>query len=160
MESSVKTIYDLATGNMLFFMLNMLFFQILPDTIVFRIINSTNHIIYSKLMKNGKKIYICTNDCGKLDHITKKVVVGDEPLSLNLLNNKKKREEIYEKSSKISNLLPNGLHYYFENGDKSSEERKNINFNNLLTSSKNASSCNKIREKYIQDENLSDYWYN
>ncbi|XP_030030759.2 uncharacterized protein LOC115447705 [Manduca sexta] len=64
--------------------------------ISFRIINSSNNIIYSRIMRNGGKNYACIDDCGYWDPNTKKISSQQHPLSFDLLGkNKKKREDIY-----------------------------------------------------------------
>nr|XP_034838759.1 uncharacterized protein LOC117994894 [Maniola hyperantus] len=59
---------------------------ILPDLIVFIIINSTNHIFYSRVMKNGFKNYVC--DCGIIDPKTNLISRKEHPYRLDLFKKK------------------------------------------------------------------------
>ncbi|CAG5000195.1 unnamed protein product [Parnassius apollo] len=71
-------------------------YTVLPDSILFRIINETNHVIYSRVMKNGQRNYVCVEDCGVLDNATKSVIKLEKPFILNLLDyasHKSKRED-------------------------------------------------------------------
>ncbi|CAK1592289.1 unnamed protein product [Parnassius mnemosyne] len=70
-------------------------YMVLPDSIIFRIVNETNHVIYSRVMKKGQKNYACIEDCGVLDNETKSVIKLEKPFILNLLeyaSHKNKRE--------------------------------------------------------------------
>ncbi|XP_068627144.1 uncharacterized protein [Battus philenor] len=95
------------------------YYTVLPDSILFRIVNSSSHIIYSRVMKTGHKNYICVDNCGIMDKITKTVAKNDSPLILNLLktneiSHKNKREynssnnktnNVHKVTTKVSNSL-------------------------------------------------------
>ncbi|XP_063544972.1 uncharacterized protein LOC134753128 isoform X2 [Cydia strobilella] len=64
-----------------------------PESIVFRIINTTNNIIYSRIMEKNRKKYVCVDNCGIFNFDTLSATRNEEHLVLNLLNsNKKKRD--------------------------------------------------------------------
>ncbi|CAH0731143.1 unnamed protein product, partial [Brenthis ino] len=137
-------------------------YNILHNSIVFRLINSTNHIFHSKIMKSGKENYFCTNDCGKMDLSTKKVIKNDKPLSLDLLNNtKKKREDKkYGQLSELNGLLENGLHYAVNGVEMAKNNIKNVHIFDDNRLKKSVSSCKKLQEKYLLEESGSnDYEY-
>ncbi|XP_063371981.1 uncharacterized protein LOC134660186 [Cydia amplana] len=64
-----------------------------PERIVFRIINTTSNIIYSRIMKKNRKKYACVDNCGIFNFDTLSATRKEDHLVLNLLNsNKKKRD--------------------------------------------------------------------
>lgn len=77
-------------------------FQINPDHVGFKIINSSNHITYSRVMKSTGENYACLKNCGIFDRKTNTVRKAEKPLKLNLLPNKKieKREKLHENNKK------------------------------------------------------------
>uniref|UniRef100_A0A2H1VNV6 SFRICE_013007 n=1 Tax=Spodoptera frugiperda TaxID=7108 RepID=A0A2H1VNV6_SPOFR len=60
-------------------------YEMTPNYVIFRIINSTNDVIYSRIMKPNHMNYICIDDCGRFNQNTKKIGKIDIPLKLNLL---------------------------------------------------------------------------
>ncbi|XP_022830487.1 uncharacterized protein LOC111359258 [Spodoptera litura] len=63
-------------------------YEITPNYVIFRIINSKNDVIYSRIMKPNYTNYICIDDCGRFNQNTKKVGNIDIPLKLTLLTTK------------------------------------------------------------------------
>nr|XP_021199769.2 uncharacterized protein LOC110383321 [Helicoverpa armigera] len=68
-------------------------YEITPQHVIFRIINSTNDVIYSRIMKPNNNNYICIDDCGRFNPDTKKVARSDKPLKLNLFSLRKSDPE-------------------------------------------------------------------
>ncbi|CAB3258298.1 unnamed protein product [Arctia plantaginis] len=90
-------------------------YLISKTNISFRIINSENKILYSKIMKKNNINYMCVKDCGHYDPRTKTVTKIDKPMKLSLLTSRKnKRDLIGQKESEdvIDNQLsmPNDEH--------------------------------------------------
>ncbi|XP_047522277.1 uncharacterized protein LOC125061106 [Pieris napi] len=156
-------------------------YSINQDSITFRIINSTNQIIYSRVMKSGQTNYACVDDCG---YITPHhdIVKNDKHIILDLLHNlKNKRENLKEKfiTSKVHQLatssgkkpLPNILDFknnaitiYKKPKKKmfkySSGEWfkpvKSVMINKKPVNEK--TQCKKIQDFYEEVENGSDYY--
>ncbi|XP_048002898.1 uncharacterized protein LOC125239377 [Leguminivora glycinivorella] len=89
-------------------------YAINPESIVFRVINTTNDIIYSRIMKRNRKKYVCIDNCGIFNFDTLSATRKEDHLVLNLLNsNKKKRDNPRPKNknkrqkSKSGNLKSN-----------------------------------------------------
>ncbi|XP_045783398.1 uncharacterized protein LOC123879637 isoform X2 [Maniola jurtina] len=143
-------------------------YTILPDMVVFRIINSTNHIIYSRVMKTGFKNYICIDDCGRIDPKTNLISRKEQPYRLDLFK-KNKREDLLSMTSKLpvkkkkcSKLKQSkgnfyfGLHLDIDNKIIPKEnEPKRCLFK--LKNSVTKITCKKIAEKYFEKENSRDY---
>ncbi|CAH2083413.1 unnamed protein product [Euphydryas editha] len=146
-------------------------YSFLPDYISFRIINSTNNVFYSRIMKAGHKNYICINDCGIYDPKTKEITKIEKPLTVDLLKNvKKKRENSnlhknYNKMNRIKNnmLLKNGLHYKEPKRKKIGDilKVKDTLFINNKRNEELAtkSQCKKIEEQYLEIEEDDSYYY-
>lgn len=64
---------------------------------MFRIINSTNDVIYSRIMKPKNRNYICVKDCGRFNPNTRKVTKVDKPLKLDLLVKRKRKKAKVQK---------------------------------------------------------------
>ncbi|XP_031767660.1 uncharacterized protein LOC113520889 [Galleria mellonella] len=70
------------------------FYAIFPEFILFQIINSTNHIIYSRIMRSGRKNYVCIENCGYMDPNSKKNVKNYKSLRKHLLDKLPKTNKI------------------------------------------------------------------
>ncbi|XP_023938438.2 uncharacterized protein LOC112046152, partial [Bicyclus anynana] len=68
-------------------------YTIKSDAIVFKIVNSTNDIFYSRVMKSGNRNYICIDDCGKIDPHTNIISKRQQPYHVDLFK-KNKRENV------------------------------------------------------------------
>ncbi|XP_063392109.1 uncharacterized protein LOC134677564 [Cydia fagiglandana] len=78
-------------------------YSVNPESIVFRIVNTTNNIIYSRIMKRNKKKYVCVDNCGIFNFDTLSATRKEDHLVLNLLNsNKKKRDNPRPKKNKYA----------------------------------------------------------
>ncbi|XP_049884493.1 uncharacterized protein LOC126379715 [Pectinophora gossypiella] len=82
-------------------------YQIRPQDVIFRIINESN-IIYSRVMRSGKKNYACVEQCGDINLKTFRVTpskLNEKPNKKNknwkIKNNKNKNKEI---SSKVKDI--------------------------------------------------------
>ncbi|KAJ8706540.1 hypothetical protein PYW07_012618 [Mythimna separata] len=73
-------------------------YEITPEHVVFWLINSTNHVVYSRIMRPRNRNYICVDDCGYFNPDTRKVTKVDKPLKLDLLVTRKPK-----KASRINN---------------------------------------------------------
>nr|XP_026490672.1 uncharacterized protein LOC113396828 [Vanessa tameamea] len=153
-------------------------YSINNNSIVFRIINSTNNVFYSRAMKSDNKNYVCFNDCGIFNPVTKEIKKREGPLIYDLFKNiKNKRDSKYVNSkkehkknsspikfqgiTKAVNLLSNGLHYK----DQRQNEDENLQANDSHLSKPNKellkSPCMKLQEKYLKeydDDDDSDYY--
>ncbi|XP_045508868.1 uncharacterized protein LOC123704531 [Colias croceus] len=137
-------------------------YTINKDSIIFRLINSTNHIFYSRVMKSGNKNYACDEDCGYFNPLTQAIRKNNQHLVLNLLNYnlKNKREDIISKKivnkSKINDPLKKsvfkyGLHYKQVSKKQYTDKKPNI-----VNNSK--SLCKILQDSYLDvKENYSDY---
>ncbi|XP_073966836.1 uncharacterized protein [Choristoneura fumiferana] len=91
------------------------YYKIDSGMIIFRIINSSNDVIYSRIMKPDGENFACTEDCGHFDFETTILTRKENHVILNLLKDysrKRKRENsltVYKKGKNISNESKNTL---------------------------------------------------
>ncbi|XP_046976230.1 uncharacterized protein LOC124542307 [Vanessa cardui] len=151
-------------------------YSIHNDSIVFRIIDSTNNVFYSRAMKSDNKNFVCYDDCGIFNPVTKEIKKREGPFVYDLLqNNKNKRDDKYvnpkkeykKKSTPLNfkgvtksvHLLNNVLHYK----DQRQNEDGNLqaNLSHIAEANKESlkSPCMKLQEKYLNDYvDDSDYY--
>lgn len=71
-----------------------------PEQVTFRIINGTNDVMYSRIMKPNNTNYICVEDCGRFNPNTRKVMKKDQPLKLDLLSSRmNKRDDLLKETT-------------------------------------------------------------
>ncbi|CAH0688050.1 unnamed protein product [Chilo suppressalis] len=68
------------------------YYRIYKDFIFFRVVNSSNDIIYSRIMKYGNKNYVCIKNCGSTDSKSNNVT-DDKPLTFSLLKKRVSKRE-------------------------------------------------------------------
>ncbi|VVC91287.1 unnamed protein product [Leptidea sinapis] len=118
--------------------------DIKPDLIMFKMINSSNHIFFSRIMKPANKNYVCVNDCGLWDPNTKKVLKKESKVVLNLMNHRQKNKREYKLNTPTmyqEGFEPNGLHY-----------KMLVKPAGNLATAKSISSCKKIKDLYAEKE--------
>ncbi|XP_050676854.1 uncharacterized protein LOC126973567 [Leptidea sinapis] len=119
-------------------------YWIKPDLIMFKMINSSNHIFFSRIMKPANKNYVCVNDCGLWDPNTKKVLKKESKVVLNLMNHRQKNKREYKLNTPTmyqEGFEPNGLHY-----------KMLVKPAGNLATAKSISSCKKIKDLYAEKE--------
>ncbi|XP_013188949.2 uncharacterized protein LOC106133684 [Amyelois transitella] len=147
-------------------------YTILPNRTTFRIINSSNHIIYSRIMKFGRENYVCIEDCGIYNPTTKKITTNEKPFIVDLLDksHKNKREDLLNETvytnettqSKTTSMLPIkiGIKIYknphFETARKKKEEIK-FKYNDFYAST-TQSSCKKMQTTTQDEYELDEYF--
>ncbi|XP_022126458.2 uncharacterized protein LOC111001064 [Pieris rapae] len=157
-------------------------YSIKQDSITFRIVNSTNQIIYSRVMKSGQMNYACVDDCGYITPHHDIVKNDKHNIVLDLLHNlKNKRENLKENfiTSKVHQLAtPSSNKPLLNNLDF----KNNAVMNNKMPKNKMSkyssgewikpiksvminekpvnekSQCKKIQNFYVELENGSDYY--
>ncbi|XP_014369353.2 uncharacterized protein LOC106719510 [Papilio machaon] len=149
-------------------------YTILPHSILFRIINRTNHIIYSRVMMNGHRNYACVDNCGIIDRKTNRIIKNESPLIFDLLatnskSHKNKREykqyTNFETTTNLNTLknlffLSKNFKYYNSRSNGFGKERStnnttvnpNFNIEEVLTKSL----CKKIEELYKDNNDYSE----
>ncbi|XP_013141807.1 PREDICTED: uncharacterized protein LOC106105896 [Papilio polytes] len=139
-------------------------YTILPHSILFRIINRTNHIIYSRVMMNGHRNYACVDNCGIIDRKTNRIIKNDSPLIFDLLStnsdtHKNKRENKINNTESTTDPALRSLFFlsknvkYF-NRDNIGKESMNhtLNPNSKIEEVLTKSLCKKIEEMYKEND--------
>ncbi|XP_061727129.1 uncharacterized protein LOC133532458 isoform X2 [Cydia pomonella] len=144
-------------------------YAVTPESIVFRIVNTTNNIIYSRIMKKNRKKYVCVDNCGIFNFDTMSAIRKEDHLVLNLLNsNKKKRDNPRPKYNKNTRQKFKSVNLKLNNGafNKNDLLEYNNNYNSeqfLLergpSTTVNPSMCKQIllKELYrdLNEENFT-----
>ncbi|XP_075989958.1 uncharacterized protein LOC142985585 [Anticarsia gemmatalis] len=114
------------------------YYLISRKNIIFKIINSTNNIIYSRIMEPNNTNYICINDCGYYDRNTNKFKRFDIPTKLDLLAYRKNKRDIATKRESMAEKKIKGNQLSLQKiGGKSkmSELKNKILKNNIYNKS-------------------------